>query len=150
MTPYISKTSLVELLFSLGIDTQYPLIADEEYAIPSKSWILGEFSRAFLETKVALVGRYIPDEWDCDDFARLCAAYAGILHHRTRNKLKKNQGFALGEFWYIQSKGGGHAINIVVDRDLNDQPLVYFYEPQTTTIMFLDKEEIRSCFMVRF
>lgn len=122
-----------------------PLISDDSYALPSPSWVACTFARAwmwFLDHMRA--GGYVEEAHDCDDFARLCAAYAQLCH---RNTKRASGGLLFGEFWY-HGADGGHALNVFIDPK-SDPPL-RFFEPQTGKIVRLSRDEIETCFHCRF
>jgi hypothetical protein len=60
---------------------------------------------------------------NCDDFSDVLL---GCLTKKTWN-----QGYALGQLWYInEAKGFGHAVNLFVD----EQPKIWVVEPQNDGI----------------
>jgi len=64
--------------------------------------------------------RYIVDNFDCDDYAKLFSAYASAI-------LKKNSvGIALGRLYYKGQFLGYHAWNIILTENG-----ILFFEPQT-------------------
>ena len=64
--------------------------------------------------------RYIVDNFDCDDYAKLFSAYASAI-------LKKNSvGIAIGRLYYKGMFLGYHAWNIILS--ING---ILFFEPQT-------------------
>ena len=64
--------------------------------------------------------RYIVDNFDCDDYAKLFSAYASAI-------LKKNSvGIAIGRLYYKGQFLGYHAWNIILS--ING---ILFFEPQT-------------------
>lgn len=129
-------------LLSQNINPNKFVISDIEYNLPSKNWILNEFSKSFLTfLKFLNVDDYNPENNDCDDFARLAASLAQILHHRTSPAVKT--GLTVGEFWYRQDIGGGHAINFIIY--LDGTPKIMFFEPQTQKEVFLSETEKQSC-----
>jgi hypothetical protein len=93
---------------------------------------------------------------NCDDYAARYRVGAQILNTRRvwKNVLKQMVGMvtqplpvAVGEVWYKQNAGGGHAINCAF---IGSRPDFVFIEPQTQKIVELSNSEIRSIFFVRF
>lgn len=124
---------------------------DRKYVSPSEPWIGGTFSDALNTLKFQLgLQEWTAEEFDCDDFARVSAAYASILHHKTAGR-EKGTGLAFGEFHYMKDAPyGGHAINIALVAASDGKPKLVFYEPQTCKIVHLSQKEIDSCITLRF
>jgi hypothetical protein len=129
-------------LLNQNINPNKFVVSDVEYNLPSKEWVLNEFSKS-LSSCLNFLGAdtYKLENNDCDDFARLAACLAQILHHRTSPEIKT--GLAIGEFWYRFDTGGGHAINFIIYLDTT--PKIMFYEPQTQKEVFLSETEKQSC-----
>jgi hypothetical protein len=121
------------------------LLGSAQYVLPSPTWLFGPLASAWLKFVQAMgVSGYAPEKNDCDKAARLCAAFAGILHARTPGA--PNAGLAFGEFWYVRAVGGSHAINVAIAA--GDQPTTFdllFMEPQNGKQVHLTREEIESC-----
>jgi hypothetical protein len=129
-------------LLNQNINPNRFVISDAEYNLPSKDWVLNEFSNSFLSfLKFLGADEYASEKNDCDDFSRLAACLAQILHHRTSQEIKT--GLAIGEFWYRIDSGGAHAINFIIYLDTT--PKIMFYEPQTRKEVFLSETEKQSC-----
>ncbi len=123
-------------------------IADRSYALPSKRWVVGDYFEALWAFQHALmVGKWKEEENDCDDFARMAAAFAQLLHHRTIDK-DKATALAIGELWFQQAPGVGHAINIAVCGRHPDD--VFVFEPQTCKRIDLTEEQKDHIYMIRF
>lgn len=120
-------------------------LPDDAYSLPSRHWVEWDFSRALFSVLSQLGFSYTEEKSDCDDFARLSAAYAALLHSKEGNKT----GLAFGEFWYTRRDGGGHAINCYIVSDGGELAL-RFFEPQTQSELALTDEEILSCVFCRF
>lgn len=120
-------------------------IADGTYAEPSEDWVLGAFSKYYRRKTFGWgIFKWTP-KWDCDDFSAMFAALAQVRHAKTR-KGRDEEGLAIGEYWYEQDTGGGHAINIA----FVGRPDPIFVEPQTCKRVELSPEERSSCFFCRF
>lgn len=118
------------------------IYSDETYAIPTRRWLLEDFWAWFYERRLELGLMKWTRNNDCDNFARAYAQYAADCHALTSDQ---TEGLAVGEFYYRQASGGGHAIVIA----LTDVGVIYI-EPQTGKQLELTQEEIGSCFFVRF
>lgn len=129
------------------IRADLPLLApcylcDLTYAKPTFRWLSSTFYPWFWEHRTNLGLKNWTRKNDCDNFARAYAQAAADAHALTSgNEL---EGLAVGEFWYHQAKGGGHAI-VIAWTDLGR----VFIEPQTGFRMNLTEAEIDSCFFVR-
>jgi len=120
--------------------------ADKDYAKPTQRYLQGKFYKAFREylNEVAELGYWVAENWDCDDWAAEFRCHASKCHARTRRN--SGEGIAVGEVWYTQKKGGGHAINIAIVGGNK----VIFIEPQTGKILRLTEGEKCSAWFVRF
>lgn len=139
----LTGDELRALVNGIGI-TCTMMTCDATYNTPTKEWLLNTFYKA-VSRMFKFVG--LPtwrEDWDCDDFARLYATHAQILH--ARDTKSTAQGLAVGEFWYKPDSGGGHAINIAVI----GPSTIIFIEPQTGAELKLSSSEIKSAFFVRF
>lgn len=120
-------------------------IADRKYAMPTRNFILGAFSAALWTFQAFFkILNWTEEANDCDDFARISAGFAQILHFLTPGRPPATA-LALGEFWYLQDAGGGHAINIGVCGTE-----IVAYEPQTRQEVQLSETEKSSGLLVRF
>jgi hypothetical protein len=138
MRPTTIKTTLAEH----GIRSV--ICTDQSYAIPSKEWVLGKFSR-YYKNKVFGWGlwRWKPS-FDCDNFARVFASLAQVSHARSSGS--GAEGLTIGEFFYDRQGYGGHAINIIFSTPTS----FFFLEPQTCKEIQLSQQERLSCFFCRF
>jgi hypothetical protein len=141
----IDSDQLQAYLWQAGYETGTWSVADRSYAMPTRQFLTGAFAAAlfsFLQFFNLL--KWIEEAHDCDDFARLAAAFAQILHVLTPGRPPATA-LALGEFWYVQDSGGAHAINLaVIDEE------VVAYEPQTRRVVQLSATEKRSGMHTRF
>ncbi len=134
-----------------------PLAADSAYALPTRAWLLDVYAPWFKEhLRLWDVASWEAEAHDCDDFAVMYRACAQVAHARHVRRLPgkdprtgvtyKKTGFAVGEFWYKDSRIGAHAINVAVTADAG----VVFVEPQTGFQKHLTPDEYFSSFMVKF
>lgn len=123
-------------------------IVDRLYAMPTRNFIEGAFSWALKSFQAFFrVLNWSEEANDCDDFARLAAAFAQILHYLTPGRPPATA-LAVGELWYVQDSGDGHAINIAV---CGMEPTdVVCYEPQTRKVVTLTATERGNIMAVRF
>ena len=112
---------------------------DDEYALPTREWVLGEFSVA-LRRNLELLGadKYTAERHDCDDFARLAWAMAGLCHNLTSTR---KSALAFGLLTYTTDAGGGHAINFAVVHNAKGEREIMFFEPQTQREVYLSQQE---------
>jgi hypothetical protein len=150
----VSSLKLLRFVWEQGAQG-YPLFADDSYECPSEGWVAETFARDFARFKQSVAGNiaglaYNPEAFDCDDFARLAASYAGLLHRASRG-IQDKTALAFGEFWFdSNTTKGGHAINIAVVAGPDQRPKLLFFEPQTCEILNLSQSEVESCRAVRF
>ena len=142
----LTGDQLQEALWQAGYTTGDWSAADRRYAMPTREFLHGAFAAAlasflyFFELRT-----WISEANDCDDFARLAAAFAQILHVRTPGRPPATA-LAVGEFWYVRDGGqGSHAINLAV---IGDE--VVAYEPQTRREIQLSATEKLSGTHTRF
>jgi hypothetical protein len=120
-------------------------MADRNYAMPTRGWLEKVFGAALWSFQAFFkVLNWTDEANDCDDFARLAAAFAQILHFLTPGRPPATA-LAIGELWYVTDEGGGHAINIAVCGEE-----VVTYEPQTRKEVTLSEQEKQRVSMVRF
>ena len=140
---------LAEQLQAAGVASLSWHIADRNYALPTVNFLRGAFASALWSFQnFFAVMSWTEEANDCDDFARLAAAFAQILHYLTPGR-PECSALAVGEFWFQKDNGGGgHAINVACcGLEASD---VVFYEPQTRTVLHLTDTEKASATMVRF
>lgn len=124
------------------------LIPDTIYACWDADFVVNEFAKAAKAHLDKVVGPYIPEESDCDDFAEECACFAHAVHRKTLEHPRQTA-VAFGEFWYVRWDGVAHAINCFISLVKGAWALLFF-EPQTCQLVELTPEEIASCDMIRF
>ena len=117
--------------------------ADLDYATPTLRWLLGPFWNHFRARRGAL-GKWTAKN-DCDNFARAYAQDAQDSH--ALSKGSEAQALAVGEIFYVQDSGGGHAINAAF---VDNPPRLVFIEPQTGQAVDLTPAERASIFFARF
>ncbi|HEY1109137.1 MAG TPA: hypothetical protein VGE76_10910 [Opitutaceae bacterium] len=118
---------------------------DEGYAVPTRDWLLGPFWAWFQKDRWARGLTKWERRNDCDNFARAYAQAAQDCHALSNGS--DQEGVAVGEFFYTQAKGGGHAI---VAAFVDSPARLIFIEPQTGREVTLTPEEQASAFFVRF
>jgi hypothetical protein len=123
-------------------------VVDRRYAMPTRDFLAGAFSAALWSLqKFFDLLNWSEEANDCDDFARLAAAFGQILHYLTPNRPPATA-LAIGELWYVQDSGGGHAINIAVCGPAPSD--VVLYEPQKRQVVRLSDEEKAQIHAIRF
>lgn len=134
-------------MYQQGVRADSKLVADLDFSLPDRAWVANEFAASVLSVQHALgVTGWSEGSNDCDDFARLAAALAQVLHHRTRTGRKT--GLAIGEFWYWKYDLSQHAIVFVIVRE-GDERVLLFWEPQTRQFVKLTNEEKSQCILYR-
>lgn len=143
----LTPDELESALDKAGISFTHPnYYVDRMYVVPTLDWIETDFSEDLrkLQESMGVLG-YEQEVNDCDDFARMSAAFANARNRATSGHPKAS--LTVGEFWYTKDSGGAHAINVFVcDSDLK----IAFYEPQTRRVITITDAEKESCYYVRF
>ncbi len=140
---------IAEQLQAAGVVSLSWHIADRDYALPTVNFLRRAFASALWSFQnFFAVLSWTEEANDCDDFARISAGFAQILHYLTPGRPAQSA-LAVGEFWYQKDNfGGGHAINVACcGLEPSD---VVFYEPQTRTVVHLSDTEKANATMVRF
>lgn len=124
------------------------LTFDQFYRCPSKSWVEGKFSSAWVQFRDSVgIERGDGERWDCDDYARLCHSFACLLNGRTPEA--KDCGLAFGMFAYMKGLDGGHVLNVFVEMT-GAGPVAHFYEPQTAQIVDVPWDHAQLCVAALF
>lgn len=144
----MSGQELLERLADAGVSIYNPSIADRVYVLPTRQWVAGPFAEALRTLQFEFrVKRWTAEDNDCDDFARLAAAFAQVLHTNTPGHAPATA-LAFGEFGYMkQDFTGGHAINFVLTGPGPED--VLFFEPQTGQFVTLTAQEKSAVIMLR-
>lgn len=141
----LSSFELQVRLAAAGYEAPNWSVADRCYAMPTRGFVMGAFSSALWSFKSFFqVLNWTEEANDCDDFARLAATFAQILHFLTPDRPPATA-LALGEFWFVRDDGTGHAINLALCGEE-----VVAYEPQTRNEVTLSADEKRRGMLVRF
>lgn len=132
----------------IGNEATHWSLADRAYAMPSHQWLLGPFAASLGTLQFEFrVKQWSAEDNDCDDFARLAASFAQVLHVNTPDHPPATA-LAVGELWYVLDDGGAHAINIAIcGPNISD---VVFFDPQTRDVKTLSSKELTSATMIRF
>lgn len=123
--------------------------ADRDYGLATLAYLLGAFYRWFKDEMFRVVGNEWNKRFDCDDFARFFAAWAALANRIAKKVGGHPEGLAVGECWFVQDTGGGHAINIALT-EIGDVLTVVFIEPQNGKRLELSETERHSIFLVKF
>jgi len=122
-------------------------IADSRYELPSEEWVTDKYPDILFNFLRDLKqGSWVSESNDCDDFSKISASFAHVLHHNTPRK-QPNTGLAFGEFYYNINGDPtkGHAINFALAKTKDNKVKLVFFEPQEFKVITLTKEEIASC-----
>lgn len=123
------------------------LLADRQYALPLRGWIMGVFTPFWKDLCRQLdIHKYAPERNDCDKSSRLAAAWAAICHARTPGA--PVAGLAFGEFWYVKDNPvAAHALCVAVTRNDSGGLALLFFEaiPVVAGLVELTPTEIVSC-----
>jgi len=141
----LDKDQIMMALARAGYRSDNWSIADRKYAMATRGFVMGVFSGALWTFQAFFkVLNWTEEANDCDDFARLAATFAQILHFLTPDRPPATA-LAVGEFWYCTDEGSGHAINLAICGDE-----VVAYEPQKRYDVQLSDAEKDSGMLIRF
>ncbi len=145
---FILRNAVYVAAVNAGVRPAVPHLPDAAYALPSSSWIRGEFAAWLASALKALKLGYTDDGWDCDNFSEFARVFAQVAHRRTANS---DDALAFGVFEYLRTDLSGHSICCAITSELPDQLL--FFEPQPNfgalNPVILTPEEIASCIYLR-
>ena len=145
----LTESDIKRILLADGVAVGHAgdSFVDFYYLRPTLRWIIGPFAYALSEfQKVLETAKYHPESNDCDNYARLAAAFAQTLHNRTERYGQMDSALAFGEFFYTHRDGGRHVCNVAIVDD--DKPI--YFEPNGCRVVELTADEKRSCTSVRF
>jgi hypothetical protein len=121
------------------------VLSDQRYMLPSEDWVLNHLPTITKNLQQDLKQlHWTSDSNDCDDFAKMTAAFVHLLHYNSPNKMSETS-IAFGEFYYFKNMGGKHAINFVICKTKSGDFKLMFFEPQTYSVVKLTEQEIKSC-----
>lgn len=122
------------------------MVADGNYSICTQDWFCGAFARALRTLLFQMQSTVWRSESnDCDDFTRIGATFAQMLHNRGGKH--PDTSLAVGEFWYVSTEGP-HAILAAIVK--KDGYKLFFLDPQDQRPKLLTYDEIASCSAYRF
>lgn len=132
-------------LINAGVVTPCTFLADTYYKPCRADWLTGEFDDWFRAALKALdLEKWVEENGDCDDKACLYSVLARICHAKTPGSA--GTALPVGELWFTQKTGGGHAVNVAVTSDQG----VVFIEPQIRkTVLRLHNDEKASAFLAK-
>lgn len=129
-------------LIRRGVPASAIYLADAFYALFTKKDVHERLAPALTGVINGLNFTYQPDRRDCDDFARLAAAWAGLLHSQQK---VEDCGVAFGEVW---CDAIAHAFCFAIHGVERE---VVFYEPQLVGAFSLSEISLgrRECESIR-
>lgn len=125
----------------IGVDAVF---FDDMFAQVDKHWIETVLKDSFNDFRARYKIAYNTQAFDCENFSRLYANWADILHSRTPGH--PVSGIAIGTFAFTRDDGLNHAINIAI---CNNGEVV-FIEPQSGNIIQLSDNEKWNALDCRF
>lgn len=136
-------------MLAVALQSHFPhtrvIAPDTDYAVPTLRYLRGAFWDSFQRDRWGKGLKAWRRRNDCDNFARAYAQHAQDCHAISSGN--ESEGLAVGEFFYTQTAGTGHAIIVAF---VDDDHRRVFIEPQTGQEVQLTEAEIASCFFVRF
>lgn len=146
----IPSLQIRELFADLGVPGSAVFLGDDVYALLDEADISARLALNFNDLLAQLGFKYETERRDCDDFARLAAAWAGYLHGEQTDA--GDSGLAFGEVWCAAK---AHAFCFAVHRSDAEVLYLRFYEPQLSANGFsltpieLSRTECESIFLVK-
>jgi hypothetical protein len=131
-----------KLVKEFGFKNAEVFITDGDYGRPTTDYLTGkfyEFYSGWLSDHNLSQWR---STWDCDNFSSTYYVFCQMCHAKAD---RKEEGIAVGELFYKQDAGGGHAINLAVT-----EKGIIIIEPQNGQEMTLSKKEKENCWLIRF
>lgn len=110
-------------------------VTHRRYLVPPEGWIAGKLVPAWFEYRSKNNLTYNVDTTSCEAFSFQC--------HFAAQKIE-NINVTVGVFFYMKNNIGGHAINVILVND-GEKIKPVFFEPQTSQIVNLSKNELASC-----
>ncbi len=136
------------MLFTNGIIRGFTL-TDAQYVAPTLEWVEKQYAEKLNKFLFDFnLRHWTKESSDCDDISRAAAVNAAILFHNSKNR-PKGAGFLFGEYHYVKSGLGGHAINIAIVKDKDIYKVVYF-DPQFRFLVSLQEKETDNTLWGRF
>lgn len=134
-----TRQEVQEMLITNGILTKF-ILTDNKYVAADIKWVEKEYSDKLAKFLFDYnLHRWTRESSDCDDISRAAAVQASILFHNSKSR-PKGVGLLFGEFHYVKTGVGGHAINIAIVKDKEDYKIV-FYEPQLKFLISASDDE---------
>lgn len=134
----MNTQELFDIISPILRTTDYEFF-DEEYLVPSRSWVEDTFSKSFkLDLSLLGMSQYLEGQNDCDEFALLAYALLRVCHRKTQSWTSK-QAVAFGLLRVVDlATGGGH---ITCFFPSVEDKQVYVFEPQTQQVKLFSEEE---------
>ena len=129
-------------LIAQGFKESVLFVTDADYARPMSSYLLGKYYDFYLQWLTEHKLDVWKDRWDCDNFASTYYVFAQMCHVKSK---RPEQGIAVGELFYYQDAGGGHAVNCAIT-----EKGFMMIEPQTGKEFELSATEKKKTVMIRF
>lgn len=119
-------------------------MGDGHYGIPEEKWVLNDYLDLLRNFQAMIKQtKYISENNDCDDFAKMAAAFAKLVYSNTA---QKESSIAVGEFYYKKDGlEGNHAINFAIVTGSDGKLKLIFIDPMTWSQVFLSPAEVESC-----
>lgn len=144
-----SREQVINMLHTNGIVLFDFTLTDASYIAPEANWVKNNYSSKL--TKFLFdynLHHWTKESSDCDDISRAGATFGAMLYHNSSKRVN-GHGFLFGEYHYVKTGVGGHAINVVIVKDGTNYRLM-FYEPQVKYEVTLTQAEKSGSMWLRF
>jgi hypothetical protein len=125
-----------------GFKNAQIFVTDSDYARPMTSYLTGKFNEFYRQWLTDHNLDVWKDRWDCDNFSSTYYVFCQMCHFKSK---RPEQGIAVGELFYIQDSGGGHAVNCAIT-----EKGFIMIEPQNGQEFELTSSEKLKVALVRF
>lgn len=125
-----------------GFKKAQVFVTDKDYARPTTNYLLGKYYDFYRQWLIEHKLYTWKDRWDCDNFSSTFYVFAQMCHIKSS---RPEQGIAVGEMFFMQDSGGGHAVNLAIT-----EKGVIIIEPQDGKEIFLSENELENTHLIRF
>lgn len=126
----VDREEVIACLTKFGYNPSNISVADNQYLLPTEKSIQDFGRRYYNFLSGTGLSTWAEDVWDCDDFSLVAKAFACIDSALWKKETGNfDCGIAFGMAWVL-TVNGGHAINMALSKDVNNQLQISYYEPQ--------------------
>lgn len=144
-----SREQVIDMLRTNGVNLFEFTLTDNTYIAPDVNWVKNNYSSKLSKFLFDYnLHHWTKESSDCDDISRAAATFGAMLYHNSSKRVN-GHGFLFGEYHYIKTRAGGHAINVIIVKDGANYRLM-FYEPQLKFEITVSEVEKGNSLWLRF